>query len=96
LNRGHSLATRRENLATLAHRLATPAQNLVERPHFLAMRREDFATLAGTKANAANALDHLAQATREMRATPELVRRVRNVLLHPQHILAVDRAETET
>jgi len=52
---------------------------------------------AGTKANAANALDYLAQATREMRATPELVRRVRNVLLHPQHILStVDSAQTET
>jgi tetratricopeptide (TPR) repeat protein len=38
---------------------------------------------AGTRVNAAYAFEYLAEATREMRATPELVKHVRHVLLHP-------------
>jgi tetratricopeptide (TPR) repeat protein len=44
----------------------------------------DFFIAAETKVNAANALQYLAQATSEWRATPELVARVRYVVSHPE------------
>jgi hypothetical protein len=42
----------------------------------------EFFIAAGTPVNAANAVGYLATAAREMRATPEVVARVRHVVLH--------------